>query len=265
MVATQPESTPSMPIREGVSRLRFWVTTLLVLIAVGVMVRLGIWQLDRLAQRRAFNARVQAQLEQPVLVLDAAALEENLDELYEMEYRAVIVEGVYDFAHQVALRNQAYQNLWGVYLLTPLKVQGSDWAIMVNRGWIPGEDFLSGDWSRYDQPGQVTVRGMIRRAQIKPDFGRRADPTPGPGQPPLRAWNLANIEAIARQIPYPVVPNVYVHQTEGERGMQNLPIPTPIELDLSEGPHLGYAIQWFTFATILGVGYPLLLRRRRRK
>lgn len=244
------------------SGFRFWITTLLVLIAVGVMIRLGIWQLERLEQRRAFNARVQAQLNQPTLVLDGRSLQENL---YEMEYRAVLVQGEYDFANQVALRNQAYQNRWGVYLLTPLKIKGTDQAILVNRGWIPGEEFLQGDWSRFDQPGAVTVKGVIRRAQTKPDFGRRSDPIPSAGEPPLKAWNLANVGAIAQQIPYPVVQSVYIQQTEGEGETAGLPIPATVELDLSEGPHLGYALQWFTFAAILGIGYPFFVRRRMKR
>jgi surfeit locus 1 family protein len=36
-------------------------------------------------------------------------------------------------------------------------------------------------------------------------------------------------------------------------------VPPP---ELSEGPHLGYAFQWFTFTVIALVGYPLILRRR---
>lgn len=238
---------------------RFWATTILVLIAMAVMIRLGIWQLDRLEQRRAFNARVQAHLDQPALVLDDLTLKENL---YDMEYRSVMVQGEYDFENQVALRNQAYQNRWGVALLTPLKVKGTDQAILVNRGWIPGEVFLSGDWSRFDHPGEVTVKGVIRRTQTKPDFGRRSDPIPAPGEPPLKAWNLANVGAISQQIDYPIVPNVYIQQTEGAGEAANLPIPIPVDLDLSEGPHLGYALQWFTFAAILGIGYPFFVKRR---
>ena len=42
---------------------RQWLkTTILVIAAVLVMIRLGFWQLDRLAQRRAFSERVEAQL-----------------------------------------------------------------------------------------------------------------------------------------------------------------------------------------------------------
>jgi len=253
---TQPSNKR---LRVMLGSFRVWLTTLLVIFAVAIMVRLGIWQLDRLEQRRAFNARVQAQLAQPPLILNNETLRHKL---FDMEYRTVIVQGEYDFANQVALRNQAYQNRWGVHLLTPLKIKGTDQAILVNRGWIPGEEFLSGNWSRFDQNGEVTVKGVIRRAQTKPDFGKRSDPVPAAGDPPLKAWNLANVGAIVRQIDYPIIPDVYIQQTEGEGDAASLPIPAPVELDLSEGPHLGYALQWFTFAAILGIGYPVFIKKR---
>jgi surfeit locus 1 family protein len=52
--------------------------------------------------------------------------------------------------------------------------------------------------------------------------------------------------------------------------VQQAPVPGSIgppfrslpELDLSEGPHLGYALQWFTFAALLTFGYPVYLRRQ---
>ncbi len=71
---------------------RWLLATLLVVAAAAVMIRLGIWQLDRLQQRRAFNARVLAQTTQPSLDLTGANLSEDLTG---MEYRAVVVNGEY--------------------------------------------------------------------------------------------------------------------------------------------------------------------------
>ncbi|MCP4283590.1 MAG: hypothetical protein GY792_03935, partial [Gammaproteobacteria bacterium] len=53
---------------------RWWWTTLLVLAAIAVMIRLGIWQLNRLSARRTFNARVAAQIGAPALELTGDAL-----------------------------------------------------------------------------------------------------------------------------------------------------------------------------------------------
>ena len=161
---------------------RWLLTTLLVILAMGVMARLGIWQLDRLSQRRAFNSRVQAQLDQSELDLTGENLNANLAG---MEYRSIRVVGQYDHSQQIALRNQYWQNQWGVHLVTPLHIQNSDQVVLVDRGWIPADDFEAGDWYKYDEPGLVEVSGMIRASQSKADFGIRRDATPLPGQRPI--------------------------------------------------------------------------------
>jgi surfeit locus 1 family protein len=238
---------------------RWLLSTLLVIPAVLVMVRLGIWQLDRLDQRRAFNTRVQVQQAQPALVLDAHTASEDLTG---MEYRQVVVRGVYDFSAQVGLVNQAWENEIGVHLLTPLRIEGSDRYVLVNRGWVPSPGFKYDDWDQYGEPGVVEVRGILRASQDKPDFGRRADPIPAAGEPPLRAWSFANVAAIGGQLSYQLLP-VYIQQAP-DPVWTSLPYRTQSSLDLTEGPHMGYALQWFAFASILACGYPWFIYRRER-
>lgn len=237
---------------------RKWLlTTLLVVAASAVMIRLGIWQLDRLEQRRAFNARVLSQVDQPVLELNGEALDADLPN---MEYRKVSVFGEYDFSQEIAIRNQAMNGQWGVHLITPLHIAGSEETVLVDRGWIPGDDFNSGDWSKYAEPGQVTVQGVFRRSQSRPDFGRRIDPTPVPGQDRMIAWNFVHVAGINQQVPYRLLP-VYIQQAP-DPAWTGMPIRTQPKLELTEGSHLGYAIQWFAMAAILGFGYPFFIRRQ---
>jgi surfeit locus 1 family protein len=235
---------------------QWWKTTLLVLAAIGVMVRLGIWQLDRLAQRKAFNNRAEAQLAQPALDLTSAGL--DLD-FFNMEYRDVLASGKYDHQQQIVLRNQDWQGNLGVHILTPLVIEGSERAILVDRGWVPYEDYTSGSLVDYDLPGLVNVSGVIRRTQVKPRIGGQADQVPEPGEPPLDAWYWVNINQIEGQMPYELLP-VYLQEAPDPTSAQ-LPFKASSELDLSEGPHLGYAFQWFIFAAILAIGYPIYVKR----
>jgi surfeit locus 1 family protein len=236
------------------------LSTILVIAATLVLIRLGIWQLDRLEKRRAFNERVVAQIEMEPLQLSDLTF--GLD-LVSMEYRKVIVSGVYDQAGEIALRNQVWHDHYGAHLLTPLRIDGTDQYILVDRGWIPGEDFSlgmdNGGWSEFAEPGQVTVRGVFRRSQSKADFGSISDPTPVPGADPVLAWNLVNIEQIQLQTSDPLLP-VYIQQAP-DNGWDSLPYRSQPEVEISEGSHLSYAIQWFTFASILFFGYPFYLRR----
>ena len=182
-----------------------------------------------------------------------------------MEWRSVKVTGQYDFANQVALRNQYYGNQYGYHLLTPLLFGGQ--AVLVDRGWIPADgnstaSLPEGAWHKYDEAGTVTISGQIRLGQTKPALGGVADALPENGAK-LEIWNNADVAHIANQIPYPILP-VYI-QPQPDANDTEPPIPFQPEVDLTEGPHMGYALQWFSFATILFVGYPFYLRKQETK
>lgn len=237
---------------------RRWIlTTLLVVAGAAVCARLGIWQLDRLKQRRAFNAHVYAVRAEPALDLPASAGDEDLPD---MEYRAAQATGRYDFGHQVAIRNQYYNNQYGFHLITPLVMSDGE-AVLVDRGWIPADgNTTPANWHNYDLTEQATVHGIIRVSQSTPGFGGIADPTLTPGQKSMDLWIYVNIPRISQQMPYPILP-VYI-QLDPDPSRTTPPIPFQPELDLSEGPHQGYAIQWFSFAALLLTGYPFYVRKQ---
>ena len=231
---------------------RAWLlATLLVFAGTAFCIRMGIWQLDRLEQRRAFNAQVTSMRAAEMLDLN-----QNVPaDISTMEWRAVTVSGEYDFENQVALRNQFNGAEYGYHLITPLRFSGG--AVLVDRGFIPADgNAAPNDWRKYDEAGQVTVTGQIRLGQAKPAFGGVADAEAGH----LDVWNNLNIVRIAEQSPYPILP-VYVQPNEIENDSVP-PIPFQPEVELTEGSHFGYALQWFSFATILFVGYPFFLRKQ---
>jgi len=241
---------------------RWWWTTLLVIAGAAVCVRLGIWQLDRLHQRRTFNAHVESMWALPALQLKA----KSQDELTTMEYRSVEVTGTYDFSQQVALRNQIWTDKNGIpqagyHLITPLLLADGGSAVLIDRGWIPADgNAQPADWRKYDQPGQITMQGIIRLGQTKAEMGGVPDPQLVAGQSRLNFWNVVNLERIGQQTPYSLLP-IYI-QPNPDPARSEPPYPYQPRIELSEGPHLGYAFQWFTFATILFVGYPFYLRKQ---
>ncbi len=124
-----------------ISRLfrRPWIfVTILVIIASLVMIRLGIWQFDRLAGRRAFNAQVLSQINESTLPLTDDVISGGLETF---EFRRVQIEGQYDLANTLVLGNQVWDEQIGVHLLTPLKIAGTEAVILVDRGWIPFEEW----------------------------------------------------------------------------------------------------------------------------
>ncbi len=243
---------------------RWWWTSLLVIAAIGVSIRLGIWQLNRNAQRQAAIRHTQAVLAMPVLDLNLRPLPTDLAG---MEYRQVTASGKYDFSQQVALRNQVRSRMLGsdpgLALVTPLILSDGQ-AVLVERGWIPLDYASPQSWAQFDEPGTVTVTGILRLSLESGEVGSALiDPTLSPGDSRLDLWNYVNLPRLQQQLPYPILP-VYIQQAPGAN-RESLPYRFIEEPDLDPGAHIGFALQWFFYASLLFFGYPIWLRNQASK
>lgn len=242
---------------------QWWWSTLLVLVAILVMMRLGFWQLGRLEQRRARNAEITHQLALPPLFLTGN--EPLPADLASLKIRRGTARGEFDFSRQVALKHQNWMGSPGVHLITPLIIEGGSRAVLVDRGWIPQAEALPERWSQFDEPGPVTMLGFIQLSQSLPQSrigadqaGERVDNS---GRIAQTKWYRVDIAAIQDQLPYELLP-VYIQQSPPAGSNGSLPYRSEPEFDLSDGPHMGYAIQWYIFALILGIGYARYVIKR---
>jgi len=237
---------------------RKWIfSTLLVVAAIAVMARLGIWQLDRLEARRGFNAHVLEQQSAEPLDIDQSSLDIDLDSL---EYRVATVTGSFLYADEFLLRNQAFSGQVGYQLFTPLLIEGTNTLVIIQRGWIPETSSSAVERDRYFQNGILEIEGMIRNPET--DLGLRLipDPTLSLGEARLDIWNNLDFDRIADQIDAPILESYIQILPDGSE--EGFPRPLPVQLDLTEGPHLGYAGQWFLFALVLLIGYPIFVGRQ---
>lgn len=225
--------------------------SLLVLVVAAACVRLGIWQLHRLAERRARNAVIVARMLQPPVVLDAVR-----DDTTGLAYRTAQATGTFDDERTIILAARSLNGDPGVYVLTPLLLGGGGGggAVLVNRGWVPSPDAATVDLARYGAGGApATVRGIllsIPRETVPPRGGFR------------RVWYRLDPRALASQFPYRLEPLLLQLRPE-VAGAARLPRPIPPPA-IDEGPHFSYAVQWFSFATIALAGWIVLLLRRER-
>ncbi len=224
---------------------------LLAVVLAAACIRLGFWQLSRLAQRRARNAVVAVRLSQPRVPLTSLRADSA------SVLRKAIVSGTPDFDHEVLLAARTYQGSPGVYLLTPVHVAGRDTAILVNRGWIYAPDGVSVDVSRWRE-ATTTFAGYAEL--LPPGIASKPEGVLRRDARVARQLDLATVQSL---VTYPVSPLYLVATTpdttrpQGER-VARLPPPT-----LDEGPHLSYAIQWFSFAAIALIGGTAVAIRHR--
>jgi surfeit locus 1 family protein len=233
---------------------------LLALLVAGVCIRLGFWQLQRLEQRRVRNAELRQALSQPPLQLRGEVLARVLRDPQRFLFRRVELRGVYDPAGEVVLRGQALEGRPGVRLAAPLRVGGGDTAVVVDRGWVAAPDAVTVDPGPFAEPGPRVVRGVLLPAPAGvEEAGRLISELGGVRSVTYRRLPLAELRT---RVGYAVAP-VYVQQLPGDDAATPAPRRVPLPA-LDEGPHLGYAVQWFSFAAIALLGFALVVWRRSR-
>jgi surfeit locus 1 family protein len=93
---------------------------------------------------------------------------------------------------------------------------------------------------------------------MEPRWGGGGDPALPEGSR-LTAWKWLNVERISRQVSGRLLPVYVLALPEGSTSA--LPYRADTSIEVSEGSHLSYALQWFSFALILLTGYPFYVRK----
>ncbi len=237
---------------------RWLVSTVLVIIATIAFLALCGWQLQRRNQRLAANARVLARLEQPAINVTGVPLDPETVDLHH-----ATVRGVFDYNQEIVLQNRTWNELPGVHVLVPLRINGSDEAILVDRGWIPYDIAAPADRVEFhNAPGEVEVYGVLRQSQARPSSFAPADPLPTLDRR-VDSWHRVDLPKIRQQLPYPLLDVFMEEDVRPGETPRVFPKPQP-DIALDEGPHLFYAVQWFAFALIAVGGYAAYYHERTR-
>ena len=228
---------------------RWWWTTLLVILGMCFLAWLGLWQLDRLEQRREVNAYELSQWQQAPFTVNIDELPADLDDLAN---RRVTVEGRFDYGNEQIWDYQTLLQQAGVRLVTPLvftdSLTGEERGLLVVRGWAPNN--RERDWTALNEAEEVSVFGRVFKSQLLPNG---EIPTAPAGQ--TNIWSYINVDLIQPNLPYELLPIILVQLPEAGRTYSDMPIREIWVPAFSEGNHLSYAVQWFSFAVIFGFGY----------
>jgi len=216
--------------------------------------RLGLWQLDRAAQKIALHEALLARTALPPL--DASALAHTPEAAQQQLHRRVQLEGRWLAAQSVYLDNRQMNGRPGFFLVTPLLVGPGD-AVLVQRGWLPRHSRDREQLAAVDTPpGVVRIEGRI-----------------APGLARLYEFDSAasgairqnlDIAAYAHETGLALRPLAVLQLNGASDGLQRQ--WTPAVVDVSK--HHGYALQWFALSALitgLYVWFQLIRPRWRRR
>lgn len=228
----------------------------LALALVVAFVNFGFWQLRRLDERQERNATIESRSGMPVLPIgELVSADDPLSVGEALAFRQASAEGEFDVDGEVLVRNRSQSGRAGVHVLTPLVLDGGD-AVLVNRGFVATGGQLEGVRAQATPPpGRVELVGLVTATQERGSIGPR-DPDEGV----LGEVSRADVGRVRQQYDRPLAPVVLQLEAYVPAQPEPLPVPVPTPM-LSEGSHLSYAFQWFAFALIGALGWPLLLKR----
>jgi len=220
---------------------RFWIVTSAALAGVFVATSLGFWQLSRAADKVTLQAMMDARVQLPAL--NGTALLQDPPGA-DMLYRRAVLRGTWLAAHTVFLDNRQMNAKPGFFVLTPLQLESSATAVLVQRGWVARNFVDRGQLPVIvSSPGTVELEGRIAPPPSKLyEFAT--------SQPGAIRQNL-DLEQFSREIGRPLA-GVTVLQSgpSGEGLARDWP-----RVNLGVEKHYGYAFQWFALGGLIALLY----------
>lgn len=221
---------------------------LLQLLLIPAFISLGLWQWNKAESKTALQASLDTRSHDAAIAMPTTPAD-----IEALRHRRVILRGHFDATRQVLIDNRLHREQAGYHVITPLRLEGSDMHVLVNRGWLRAP----ADHARQpDAPvpaGEVELTGIVA-APTSRFFNLAAQPSSG-WEP---VWQNLDLERFRSAVAYPLQPLIVQLDAQSPGGfVREWPRP-----DERADRHRSYALQWFGFAVAsLGIWGYFLVRK----
>jgi surfeit locus 1 family protein len=233
------------------SRWRFrwpgWIVTLAAVAVVAVCVTAGNWQTRRAEYKETLAAQLDQRGAAPVAALGAGKVDAQ-----DMAFRRVAARGVYVAEKGILLDNRVLNGRVGYEVLMPLRIEGGDMHVLVNRGWIAAPPTRAELPKVTPPPGLQVVEGV---AVLPPERVFEL----GDGAPAGAVWQHLLMERYERWSGLMLQPIIVQQTGDAADGLAR----EWARPDTGVQKHRGYAMQWYIFAILTLILYVSLNLRRR--
>ncbi len=222
-----------------------FVTTLLVLICVGILCSLGVWQLHRKVWKENLIAAMTARLNAPPEPLPAPAqwnkLTQEADEFRLVSFSAQFPAGQQVFVYTAGSALRTDITGPGYFVFAPARLADGS-VVVVDRGFLPEGQKQAAAGA---PSGPIEIVGVLRWPEERSLFTPSAESK-------SNVWFLRDPKGMSTEGHWNASAPFYVDQ-ELPVPPGGLPKPGKLEVRLRDD-HLQYAITWFGLAAgLLGV------------
>ena len=199
---------------------------------VFVFVFLGIWQIERAANKEGLLQDFNSEQESPPTRLTSQS----------PNWSRVFVDGVFDSSRQILIDNQIHNGKVGYKIFTPFRFDDNK-IVLVDRGWIGQGQSRS----ELPQLNILEKKSRIIATVTSPEQGVLAGSELLTNEWPRVSQSKA-VEVIASAFNEPILDIVLVLDPGSSQMTEFIQIKpfaiTPVK-------HYGYAMQWFTMSIVL--------------
>jgi surfeit locus 1 family protein len=223
------------------------ITSLLALVFISLFTSLGFWQLDRAEQKRTLFAEFESRQSGKPIKFDQDHI--NKSDKEEIIWRHVDASGKFLEQYQILLDNQVEKGQAGYFVYTPFKLEQSELVVLVNRGWLSTGNDRTVSPELILTNGLVTIAGVVKNEPKTGVLLKEAHPEEmNKGMYRVQQLKIKEVSALTKT---KLLPYIIRLEPESEHGYSRQ-WRSP---GSGENVNLGYAFQWFAFATTLLIIY----------
>jgi len=242
------------------------VPAIAALLALGILVGLGAWQMSRLAWKNGLVAQVEQRTRAPAIPLPGRDGWPRMSPARD-DYRKVTVTGrfrhdaeayLYHVAGDSRQADRTRPQGQGYFVLTPLVTAAGD-TVLVNRGFVPTDRRDPATRAAGQVAGEVSVTGLVRYPEERGLFA-------APDDAARRTFYTRDITAIGRSLGLdPAATAPFSVDADATPVPGGLPVGGETRLVFANR-HFEYALTWFGLAlTLVGVFGAYAYQRLRRR
>lgn len=220
---------------------------------IPLFIAAGYWQWNKAALKTERQQQLDVRGTQPAVQIPLV----QVSEPQTLHYRKIVARGHYEPQFQILIDNRTYREQAGYHVITPLRIEGSDIRLLVNRGWVPAlaEHRLI--------PPIETPTGIVELVGTAVVPGARfftlAKDSDQGKQEWQNVWQNLDLTRYAGTVDFPVQPVVVQLDPASQPGGFVREWSRP---DDRRQVNLGYALQWWAFAATTFVLWLVLNIRR---
>lgn len=212
--------------------------TLAAILLLPLFISAGQWQWNKATIKGNLQKDLDARGAEPSILIPSTLVDPQ-----SLRFRKIVARGHYEAQYQILIDNRIHREQAGYHVITPLKLEGSETRLLVNRGWVPAlaEHHLVPQITTPTGIVEVSGTTVVPSSRF---FTLGVDDVSNKSEW-QSVWQNLDLGRFSKAVDFPLQPIVIELDAASTAGGFVREWRRP---DERLETHLGYALQWWSFA-----------------